>query len=97
MSMWSPALSAVISATTIAASPEGTSTVPAAPERSVQAEHKALGRGRAARAIGEALRPVLEGRDVGIEYGRAAKRRHVDEALRELGVAAEIHQARAAL
>ena len=55
-----------------------------------------LGRGRAAGAVGKALRPVLERRDIGIEHGRAAKRRHVDEALRELGVAAEIHEARAA-
>ncbi len=41
ISRWSPAESAVISATTIAARPEGTSTVPAAPEISVQAEPRA--------------------------------------------------------
>src|SRR6202044_1969002 len=47
-------------------------------------------------AVGKSLRTVLERRDIRIEHGRAAKRWHVDEALRELSVAAEIHEARAA-
>ena len=55
-----------------------------------------LGRRRAAGAVGEALGAALQRRDVGIEHGRTAKRRHIDEALREFDVAAEIHQARAA-
>src|ERR1700677_49972 len=57
---------------------------------------QSLGRRRAAGAIGEALAAVLERRYIGIKHGRAAKRRHVDEPLRELSVPAEIHEARAA-
>src|SRR3984957_15906045 len=57
---------------------------------------QSLGRRRAAGAVGKSLRTVLERRDIRIEHGRATKRWHVDEALRELSVAAEIHEARAA-
>ena len=54
-------------------------------------------RRRAMRPIGVALGAALQRLRVGIEHGRAAKRRHIDEPLRLAAVAPEMDEARAAL
>ena len=54
-------------------------------------------RRRAVRPIGVALGAALQRRRVGIEHGRAAKRRHIDEPLRLAAVTPEMDEARAAL
>ena len=52
-----------------------------------------VGRRRAVRAIGVALLAVLQRRDVGIEDGRSAERRDVDEALRDFAVTGQMGEA----